>query len=115
MAGNFPAEHPLWRDINFCPEWVYQRIQEEAARAGRPGRQVAEEPVILPGADQPWTDEENAVVLYAQSDVGRADGMSYAHVAHALGRWVQHRVLCRSCSQEEECMVEVVHWQCSNG
>lgn len=54
-----------------------------AAAPATPGSQTVE---VLPGADQPWTEDEDAVVLYAQSDEGRADGMSYAHVANALGR-----------------------------
>ena len=32
----YPADHPLWSDINFTPEWLYQSIRQEAAAAPRP-------------------------------------------------------------------------------
>ena len=33
--NQYPHDHPLWADINFTPEWLYQSVQSEAAQAAR--------------------------------------------------------------------------------
>lgn len=31
--NQYPEDHPLWQDVNFCPDWLYKHIQapQEAA------------------------------------------------------------------------------------
>lgn len=32
MSTNmYPKDHPIWQDIHFCPEWLYQHIQDPEA------------------------------------------------------------------------------------
>jgi len=33
--NQYPHDHPLWADINFTPEWLYQSVQQEAAESAR--------------------------------------------------------------------------------
>lgn len=32
----YPADHPLWLDVNFSPDWLYKSIQQEGAETSRP-------------------------------------------------------------------------------
>ena len=92
MSGHYyHADYPLWRDINFTPDWVYQRIQKRAVM----GPSVMPPPVyadppsapsLWPIADKAWNEEEDALVVYAQSNDGKREGLTYKNVAAALGR-----------------------------
>ncbi|GMH42549.1 hypothetical protein BSKO_10468 [Bryopsis sp. KO-2023] len=79
----YSPDHPLWRDVNFTPDWVYVRIQQQAAS---PIDITNETQETLPGADQPWTGDEDSLLLFARTDNGRGEGLSYQSVATALGR-----------------------------
>jgi len=137
MAGNFnhnvafpqhPPDHPLWRDVNFCPPEVYQElilpleksntgstvkgVDEVAALApppagekkrGRPPKQP--QLVELPPAPSPeavvtgaWSEEEDSLLVFMQSDPGRDLRLSYDDVAECLGR-SGNAVKCRWHSQ----------------
>lgn len=79
----YAPDHPLWRDVNFTPDWIYNRIQQQAAAAVE---MAYEGPEHLPGADQPWTEDEDSLLLFARTNHGRGEGLSYQIVATALGR-----------------------------
>jgi len=93
MAGYGP-DYPLWQDINFTPDWVYQRIQKRSAVGQAPISPALYHP--LPSAsgspalwgitDKAWNEEEDALVMYAQSSDGKREGLTYKNVAAALGR-----------------------------
>lgn len=31
--NQYPEDHPLWQDINFCPDWLYRHIREPPGAA----------------------------------------------------------------------------------
>ncbi len=136
----YPADHPLWSDINFTPEWLYQSIRQEAAAASRPAPRLTitgpyrfaehcaagcvlwqvshlhtlpiSEPKIsscigvlaAARAAAPaglgrasglhWSSVEDDMILYAHSDLGRAEKVLAEAVDKLLLRWVR-----QSCCQ----------------
>ena len=136
----YPAEHPLWSDINFTPEWLYQSIRQEAAAASRPApRQTITGPrrfakhcaagcvlwqvnhlhtllffilkinscigvLAAARAAAPsglgrtsglhWSSVEDDMILYAHSDLGRAENFLAEAVDKLLLRWV-HQSCCQ--------------------
>lgn len=88
---SYPADYPLWRDINFTPDWVYQRIQKRSLVGHVMLPPPAYSEYAMPSkslwpADKAWNDEEDALVIYAQSNDGKREGLTYKNVAAALGR-----------------------------
>jgi len=83
---NYPDDYPLWKDINFTPDWIYQRLQKR--RSTQPSWLPTRYPdtPVLATPDKAWNEEEDALVIYAQSDEGKREGLNYKNVASALGR-----------------------------
>lgn len=89
---SYAPDYPLWRDINFTPDWVYQRIQKRAVMGPSVvpppvyAEPVMPSPLLWPITDKAWNEEEDALVIYAQSTDGKREGLTYKNVANALGR-----------------------------
>ncbi|KAK9831494.1 hypothetical protein WJX81_002371 [Elliptochloris bilobata] len=84
----YPADHPLWADVNFTPDWLYKGIQQEAAEASR-ARNTAR--ASAPGglgtkSQLHFSAAEDEIILYAHSTYGAADRMTLDAVDRILLR-----------------------------
>lgn len=102
----YPKNHPIWKDINFTPDWIYQKILEEPEQTHHQHQQQQskKKPSSTNNThntkprettyrntnsstnERYWSKDEDLVLIYLQSKQGMKDGMTFPIVANALKR-----------------------------
>jgi len=110
-----PPDHPLWRDVNFCPPEVYSKLIQpltmqtaNKANKGKKGKDskkaLATLPPVLPTniyddekgqqSSTSWSSEDDRLLIYQQSELARNEVITYEVLAEFLGR-TANAVKCR--------------------
>mmetsp|Transcript_8503 Transcript_8503/g.24392 ORF Transcript_8503/g.24392 Transcript_8503/m.24392 type:complete len:89 (-) Transcript_8503:578-844(-) len=64
--NSYPPDHPIWLDVNFCPDWLYKHVQDPAAAQ----QQVAQQARLAALAHQSTAFASTSSTSQAQAAKG---------------------------------------------